>query len=214
MPSVIILPLRQTALLAKQAAELDILTGGRTRLGIGVGNNRAEFDTMGVEFTTRGRRCTEQMTVLKKLWTEEAISYHGEFHRIEANGINPLPIQRPIPMWIGSGGRPPKSIIRRIGQLADGWFVMSSPEEYPLVRAAIDQEATAVGRNPNTIGTEAGVAVVGPRQDEWQDRVANWQRTGLTHLCLRTLGGGLASDQHIDVLTRAVGDLGTSDLDD
>jgi probable F420-dependent oxidoreductase len=207
VPSVVILPLRQTALLAKQAAQLDILTGGRTRLGLGVGNSRAEYTAMGVDFSTRGRRCDEQMALLKQLWGNQSVSFEGEFHQIEANGINPLPIQQPIPMWIGSGSQPPASIIRRIGQLADGWFVMSSPEEYPGVKQAIDEQARAVQRDPAEIGAEAGVAVVGPREAEWQDRVSHWHDAGLTHLCLRTLGGNLTTDEHISVLTRAVSEL-------
>ena len=120
VPSVIIVPLRQTALLAKQAAQLDILTDGRTRLGVGVGNSREEYTAMGVDFSTRGRRCDEQMTLLKKLWMEESVSFSGEFHTLEELGIHTLPVQRTIPIWIGSGSRPPKSIIRRIGQHADG----------------------------------------------------------------------------------------------
>lgn len=207
VPSVVILPLRQTALLAKQAAQLDILTNGRTRLGVGVGNSREEFTAMGIDFTTRGKRCDEQMALLKKLWTQESVNFTGEFHSIENNGINPLPVQRPIPIWIGSGARPPKSIIRRIGQHADGWFVMSSPEEYPTVLAEINAAAVKAGRDPSEIGAEAGVAVVGAREAEWQSRVSHWHDTGLSHLCLRTLGGNLEVDDHIRVLTRVMGEL-------
>ncbi|MBC80531.1 MAG: LLM class F420-dependent oxidoreductase [Gammaproteobacteria bacterium] len=207
VPSVIIVPLRQTALLAKQAAQLDILTNGRTRLGVGVGNSREEYAAMGVDFSTRGPRCDEQMSVLKKLWMEKTVTFSGEFHTLEKLGINPLPVQRPIPMWIGSGSRPPKSIIRRIGQHADGWFVMSDPEEYQLVLAEINASAEKAGRDPSEIGAEAGVAVVGPREAEWQSRVKNWHDVGLTHLCLRTLGGDLKVDDHISVLTRVMGEL-------
>ncbi len=207
VPSVIIAPLRQTALLAKQAAQLDILTDGRTRLGVGVGNSREEYTAMGVDFGTRGRCCDEQMIVLKKLWMEETVTFSGEFHILEELGINPLPVQRPIPIWIGSGSRPPKSIIHRIGQHADGWFVMSDPEEYQLVLTEINESAERAGRDPSEIGAEAGVAVVGPRETEWQSRIKNWHDAGLTHLCLRTLGGNLKVDEHIDVLKRVMGEL-------
>ena len=207
VPSVIILPLRQTALVAKQAAQLDVLTNGRTRLGIGVGNSREEFAAMGMDFSTRGRYCDEQMTVLKKLWTESSVTFEGEFHTVPGIGIDPLPVQRPIPMWIGSGAHPPRSVIRRIGEQSDGWFVMSSPEEYPDVKASIDAVARTAGRDPGEIGAEAGVALVGPRKAEWQDRVANWHRIGLSHLCLRTLGGGLKTDEHIRVLNSVTWDL-------
>ncbi len=207
VPSVIMLPLRQTALVAKQAAELDIMTGGRTRLGVGVGGNPQEYQAMGIDFHTRGRRCSEQMGLLKHLWSEEAVIFNGEFDQIDGVGINPLPIQRPIPMWIGSGSMPPPPIIKRIAQHADGWFVMASPEEYPEVVSRIGAACEKIGRDPGEIGTEAGVVVVGAREAEWRDRVKNWHDTGLTHLCLRTLGGGLSVDQHIDKLRCAVVDL-------
>ena len=207
VPSVIILPLRQTALVAKQAAELDIMTGGRTRLGVGVGGSKEEYEAMGIDFHTRGRRCSEQMGLLKQLWSNEAVTFDGEFDQISGVGINPLPIQRPIPMWIGSGSMPPPAIIRRIAQHADGWFVMASPEEYPEVVNRVGAACDKIGRDPAEIGTEAGVAVVGAREAEWRDRVKNWHDTGLTHLCLRTLGGGLAVDQHIEKLRSAVADL-------
>ena len=115
-------------------------------------------------------------------------------------GLDPLPIQRPIPIWIGASARPRDSVIKRIGAYADGWFVLCTPEEFPEVSAGIRHQAEASGKNPNDIGTEAGVAVVGPREAEWRDRVSGWRALGLTHLCLRTLGGGLNPQQHMDKL--------------
>lgn len=207
VPSVVILPSRQTAHFAKQASTLDVLSGGRLRIGIGVGGSQEEYSFQGQDFRTRGRRCSEQMTLLKKLWTEEIVNFEGEFDTITAAGINPLPVQRPIPMWIGGRGVPSKPVIRRIGELSDGWFVLASPEEYPGVRGQIDAVAEGAGRDPASIGTEAGVAVVGPREAEWKDRVVGWHQTGLTHLCLRTLGGGLAVSEHLPTLQRAVAEL-------
>lgn len=207
VPSVIVLPLRQTALFARQAAQLDILSAGRLRLGIGVGINRAEYQAMGVPFGSRGRRCDEQLDVLRALWTEPSVTFRGEFHEIEDNGINPLPVQRPIPVWIGARGVPGTAVTRRIGRAADGWFVLATPEEYPAVRAGIDAQARAAGRDPAAIGTEAGVAVVGERQHEWRERVQRWHGMGLSHLCLRTLGGDLSPAQHLPALEAAVRDL-------
>ena len=207
VPSVVILPARQTALFAKQAAELDILSNGRVRLGIGVGNNKDEFAALNIDFHTRGRRCDEQMMLLKRLWSEDSVKFTGEFHNIGDVGLNPLPVQRPIPMWIGARTLPAQSVIRRIGQLSDGWFVLCDPDEYPALHDSIMVEAESAGRSPEAIGREAGVAVVGPREAEWQDRVIGWHKQGLTHLCLRTLGGQLSAAQHLTKLEEAVNNI-------
>ena len=204
VPSVIILPARQTALFAKQAAELDILSNGRVRLGIGVGSNKEEFKALDVDFHSRGRRCNEQMKLLKRLWCNETVDYDGEFHTINGVGINPLPIQRPLPMWIGARSLPTRSIIQRIGRLSDGWFVLCDPDEYPALRDQIAAEAEAAERPADDIGREAGVAVIGPREGEWRDRVVRWHAEGLTHLCLRTLGGHLSASEHLSRLEQAV----------
>ena len=116
-------------------------------------------------------------------------------------------MQQPIPVWIGGRAVPGDAVVERIGRWASGWFVLASPEDYPGVRARIDAAARAAGRNPDAIGTEAGVAVVGPREAEWRDRVANWHATGLTHLCLRTLGGGLEVAEHLPTMRTAVAEL-------
>lgn len=203
VPSVIVLPSRQTALFAKQAAELDRLSGGRLRLGIGVGGSADEYEALGQDFSTRGRRCDEQLELLKRLWSEETVDFQGRWDRISGAGLNPLPVQRPIPIWIGGRGTPGPAVTRRIGTHANGWFVLCSPEEFPTVKGAIDTAAVGAGRDADTIGTEAGVAVVGPRQAEWRDRVAGWRQMGLTHLCLRTLGGGLTPSEHIKTLKAA-----------
>jgi probable F420-dependent oxidoreductase len=201
VPSVIILPARQTALFAKQAAELDVLSNGRVRIGIGVGNNEAEFGFQDKTFTNRGKRCDEQMALLKTLWTEaETVNFSGEFESVNGAVLNPLPVQRPIPMWIGAAGVPVTSVVRRIARLSNGWFVLCSPEEFPAVRDGIFSEAESHGRSSADFGQEAGVAVVGPREAEWQDRVTTWNKIGLSHLCLRTLGAGLDPAAHIDKL--------------
>lgn len=207
VPSVIILPARPTVLVAKQAATLDRLSGGRLRLGVGVGKHPEEYWALGADFHTRGARCEEQIDLLRRLWTEETVDFEGRWDRVSGAGIDPLPIQRPIPIWIGASGQPAPRIRRRIGQRADGWFVLCSPEEFPAVRDDIHREAEAAGRDPAGIGTEAGVAVVGPREHEWQSRVAGWSELGLTHLCLRTLGGGLAVDEHIVRMQQAAAEL-------
>lgn len=209
VPSVIVAPSRQTALLAKQAAELDVLSGGRVRLGIGVGGSADEYAAMGSDFHTRGARVEEQIELLRRLFTEETVDFEGRFDRVVGAGIDPLPVQRPIPIWIGAGLRPGTRILRRIGRQADGWFVLATPEELPELRDEIERHAKKAGRSPDEIGAEAGVAVVGPREAEWPDRVSAWRTAGLTHLCLRTLDGGLETDEHIETMRRVHADLPT-----
>ncbi len=197
VPSVVILPARQTVLLAKQAATLDCLSGGRLRLGIGVGKDAGEYAALGVEFASRGARAEEQIDLLRRLWCEETVDFEGRFDTVQGAGINPLPVQRPIPLWIGAAALPGSRIRRRIGTRADGWFNLCAPEEFPALRDEIHGHAVAAGRDPAALGVEAGVAVVGPREQEWQARVAGWRDLGLTHLCIRTLGGGLQGDEHL-----------------
>ncbi len=204
VPSVIVTPARQTVLLAKQAATLDALSGGHVRLGIGVGGSSAEYGALGTDFHTRGARIEEQIDLMRLLWTQETVDFAGRWDTVEGAGLNPLPVQRPIPIWIGASGVPVPRIRRRIGRQADGWFALCSPEEYPAVKADIDAAAAEAGRDPDAIGREAGVAVVGPREAEWRDRVQGWQDAGLTHICLRTLGGGLTADQHIEKMREAI----------
>jgi probable F420-dependent oxidoreductase len=207
VPSVIVLPLRQTALVARQVAELDVLSAGRVRLGIGVGGSEPEYQAMGVDFHTRGAMCDEQLELMHQLWTQSSVSFQGRFHTVTDNGIDPRPVQQPVPIWVGAKSVPGDRVVKRIGKWASGWFVLASPEDYPDVKARIDAAAAEAGRNPGEIGTEAGVAVVGPREAEWQERVTNWHKTGLTHLCLRTLGGDLAVNDHIPTMRAAVAEL-------
>ena len=131
---ILILPQRQTALVAKQAAQIDVLSGGRLRLGIGVGWNAVEFEALNETFENRGRRSAEQIAVLRALWTQPVVDFRGEFHRISHAGLNPMPIQRPIPIWFGVGSReqpvPPDAALRRIARLADGWSPNFAPDEH------------------------------------------------------------------------------------
>lgn len=207
VPSVIVLPARQTALFAKQAAELDVLCNGRLRLGIGVGGSEEEYRAQGMDFTNRGARCSEQMILLKQLWSDESVTFSGRWHDIAESGLNPMPVQRPIPMWIGARAVPSLSVVERIGAHADGWFVLCTPEEFSDVRVGVHAAATVAGRDPDLLGTEAGVAVVGPREAEWRSRVAGWREIGLTHLCIRTLGAGLNADEHIAKMCEVAAEL-------
>ena len=122
---IVILPQRQTVLVAKQAAALDVLSGGRLRLGIGIGWNAVEYEALGTDFHNRGRRCEEQVALLRALWTERAVTFDGKWHRVTDAGIEPLPVQRPIPLWFGGGE---ERVLRRIARLADGWMPQFQPD--------------------------------------------------------------------------------------
>ena len=207
VPSVIILPARQTVHFAKQAAELDNLSAGRLRLGIGVGSSQEEYEYLGMQFSNRGKRCSEQMHLLKELWSQDQVHFSGDYHEISGAGLNPLPIQQPIPMWIGARSIPSPAVIKRIGEISDGWFVLCSPEDIHGLREKISDTAKKIGRCPKEIGEEAGVAVVGEREKEWKTRVLQWKEIGLSHLCLRTLGGGLKVSEHITKLEEVMKEL-------
>jgi probable F420-dependent oxidoreductase len=203
---ILILPQRQTALVAKQAAEVDVLSGGRLRLGIGVGWNPVEYEALGEDFHNRGRRCEEQIAVLRALWTQEVVDFKGQWHQISHAGLNPMPVQRPIPIWIGAGRSahpiPPEAALRRIGRLADGWFPMFSPgEDGRQAIARVHGYAREAGRDLATVGIEGRVAVMGKRPQEWTTQVKAWEELGATHLSVGTGGGGLKSPQeHIMAL--------------
>ena len=203
----VILPARQTVLVAKQVATLDVISNGRVRLGVGVGKNSEEYKSLKSDFNNRGIRCEEQIELLKELWMNEEVNFEGNWDRVQGLNLNPLPIQRPIPIWIAASSVPIPRIRQRIGRQADGWFVLCTPEEFPEIKSDVLREAEMAGRDPNEIGTEAGVAVGGPRQAEWKHRVAGWRDAGLTYLCLRTLGAGLNRDQHLEAMSAAAREL-------
>lgn len=203
VPSVLVLPARQTLWLAKLAAGVDLLSAGRLRLGVGVGSSAEEYEALGQDFHRRGRRCSEQMELLRLLWTQESVEFAGEFDQIAGIGINPLPVQRPIPMWIGgSVGVPPNSVLERIGHHADGWFALCEPEELAPITAKIAGFAKAAGREPGSIGVESGVGIAGRSESEWTQIVAARRASGVTHLCMRTLGCEHDAAGHLEALRR------------
>jgi probable F420-dependent oxidoreductase len=205
---IIILPQRQTALVAKQAAEVDVLSGGRLRLGIGVGWNPVEFEALGEDFRNRGRRCEEQIEVLRLLWTQDVVTYTGKWHQISHAGINPLPIQRPIPIWIGSGAPqtpiPPEAGMRRIARLADGWLPLFPLDDAGLETIArVRRYTEEAGRDPSTLGMEGRISLAGSKPQEWIAQVKGWQEAGATHLSVGTSGGAMTSaHEHIAAIER------------
>jgi probable F420-dependent oxidoreductase len=205
MNGILILPQRQTALVAKQAAEVDVLCRGRLRLGIGVGWNHVEYEALGQDFHNRGRRCDEQVAVLRALWTQEVVNFQGRWHRITYAGLNPLPVQRPIPIWVGGGGAipaPHEVVLRRVARLADGWCPSFLPDEAGRDTISLVHEyMTEAGRDPSSLGLEGRLRVAGKQPEDWLGEVKAWEALGATHLCVETRRGGLRSpEEHIEAM--------------
>lgn len=207
VPQVIILPQRQTALVAKQAAEVDVLTGGRLRLGIGIGWNDVEYEGLGVNFRTRGRRFEEQIDLLRRLWTEPILSYSGKYHTITSAGINPLPVQRPIPLWIGGSAEP---ALRRAAQVADGFFPQRPlPGGWPETIEKLRAWRTEAGKDVASFGIEPRLSAAKGTPEEWRKSVEEWRALGATHLSVDTMGAGLRGpDAHIERLQQVADVLG------
>jgi probable F420-dependent oxidoreductase len=198
---IIILPQRQTVLVAKQAAEVDLLSGGRFRLGIGLGWNAVEYEALGQEFSTRGRRVEEQVELMRRLWTQPSVTYHGRYHRVTGAGLAPLPPQRPIPVWFGAQS---DRAYRRAGRLADGWFPQVPPgPRLDEARSVVGRAAAEAGRDPRNIGMEGRVTWRGS-PEKLADHTRTWHEAGATHVSVNTMGAGLRSvDDHLAVLESA-----------
>lgn len=205
--SVVILPQRQTALVAKQAATVDVLSGGRLRLGIGTGWNAVEYEALGENFHDRGLRSEEQVELLRALWTQDLVTFEGKWHKITDAGLNPLPIQRPIPIWFGGGA---DQVLRRVARIGDGWFPLFRPDDKG--RATVDRMrsyAREDGRDPNEIGIESWISMRTRSADEWTKDVAAWKDIGATHISVNTMGAGLTSpDGHINAIKQFKGVVG------
>jgi probable F420-dependent oxidoreductase len=198
---VIILPQRQTALVAKQAAELDVLSGGRLRLGVGLGWNYVEYEALGENFKTRGRRIEEQVNVLRKLWTEPLVKYQGEHFAINNAGLNPMPIQRPIPIWFGGFTDP---AITRAARLADGWFTGGRRPDDESMRRHVElfhRTLDEAGRDRRTVGMAPWLSIQGLKPDGVKQRVDAWRVLGATEVALDTMRAGFKSPrEHIDAI--------------
>ena len=185
--SVMILPQRQAVLVAKQAAEIDLLSGGRVRLGVGLGWNKVEYDALGMSFGNRARRFGEQIDVMRRLWSERTVNYSGDFHAFDSAGINPEPVQRPIPVWIGAMK---EVAVRRAARIADGWFMFPRQDPSDQARAMIStfrQAAAEAGREPDSLGINATVfANQGAGPDAWRSVMEQWRGMGATEFTFRT----------------------------
>ena len=190
---IVILPQRQTALVAKQAAAVDVLSRGRMRLGVGIGWNLVEYEALGENFRNRGRRIEEQVALMRELWTKELVNFDGRYHHVRQAGINPLPVQRPIPVWMGGGV---EMVLRRAARIADGWF----PQFQPGPRAAetiaqLHGYLREAGRRPEDFGIEGRISLVNTPEDQWQKALEGWRDLGATHVSFNTMNAGLASPE-------------------
>ena len=204
---IIILPQRQTVLVAKQAAEIDLLSNGRFRLGVGLGWNAVEYEALGKDFSNRGSRSEEQVALLRRLWTEQTVTHDGPTERVTGAGLAPLPVQRPIPIWFGAAS--PRAY-RRAGRLGDGWFPMVPPgPALDEAKAVVAAAAIEAGRDPAAIGMEGRASWGSGGLDTMVDDVGGWSSAGVTHLSINTMGAELASvDEHLAVLDATAEGLG------
>ena len=193
---ILILPQRQTALVAKQSAQVDLLSNGRLRLGVGVGWNHVEYETLGQDFSTRGRRMEEQVTLLRQLWTQELVNYEGEFDTLPDVGINPLPVQQPIPIWMGGYA---EVVLRRMARMADGWFMAAwQPDEAKTHIDKLKGYLQDEGRDPVQFGFDIRIQTGRIPQDEWGTLIEQYESAGLTDLAIYPHGETL--DDFLGVL--------------
>lgn len=193
--AVLILPQRQTALVAKQVAQLAILSEGRFRLGIGTGWNTVEYEALNEDFTNRGKRQEEQVDLMRKLWAEETVTYTGKWHTVTAAGINPRP-KRTIPIWFG-GDAP--ALLERCARLGDGWVPVMGPND--SAKAAIETiraQREAAGLPWEDFGIQAQAQIRGGNPERWHSHAERWKELGGTHLAVVTQGAGNSNvEQHL-----------------
>jgi probable F420-dependent oxidoreductase len=196
---IIILPQRQTALVAKQVATLDVLSGGRVRFGVGIGWNEVEYTALNEDFHTRGRRLEEQIEVLNLLWTKPLVEFEGKWHKIPDAGLNPMPIQQPIPIWFGGHA---DAMLRRCAKWGAGWMPnFRTVEQAAPALAALDDYLAAYGRRRADFGLEPRVGYGKGDEGQWRTLIDEWQGAGATHLTVNTMGAGFTTpEQHLTAL--------------
>jgi probable F420-dependent oxidoreductase len=197
---IVILPQRQTVLVAKQAAEVDVLSGGRFRLGVGIGWNDVEYQALGQDFRTRAARSEEQLKLLRLLFSQESVTFEGRWDTVKEAGINPLPTRRSIPMWIGGSA---DATLRRVARFGDGWFPQMPPDKARPLLDRLRELTVEAGRDPASIGIEARVTIAGKDEETWIAEVRGWEDLGATHLAVNTMGGGFqGAGDHIEAIRR------------
>jgi len=204
LSNVVIMPQRQTALVAKQAAQVDLLAEGRFRLGLGIGWNPVEFEGLNENFKNRARRFEEQVDLMRKLWSDQSISYKGEHHTVTAAGICPLPIQRPIPIWVGATAA---AAVKRATRIADGYLPLAPIDGKGTFAETVERVhgwLREAGRDPATFGIEPRLNAATGTPDDWRKVVEEWRGLGATHIHVATNGGDLNGvDAHVERIRQA-----------
>ena len=197
---VLILPQRQTGVVAKQAAQVDILSDGRLRLGVGVGWNHVEYEALNEDWTTRGVRQREQVEVLKKLWCDDLVTYEGRFHQLSEINITPRPVQRPIPVWFGGSS---DAVVKRAAQIGDGWMPIIAPDhEAENKLELLQNHLSNCGRDSNTFGIEGWLRMDMPDPDKWSLSVEGWRKLGADIVMLYPMYRIPKFDDQIETLRR------------
>ena len=216
LSSILILPQRQTVLVAKQAANIDLLSKGRLWLGVGSGWNKVEYQALGVDFAARGEIMEEQIGVLRELWTKDAVTIDLPYHKIDDAGLCPAPLQRPIPIWMGGGIDPSQAkpasekVLRRIARLADGWMPVCAPNDQAAeIIERYRGYCREYGRDPGSIGLAGGLQASLQSEAKWIAVIEGWKKLGATHAGISTMHDGLSgADQHLRRLERVANALG------
>ena len=197
---VLIAPQRQTGLIAKQAAEADLLSGGRLRLGIGVGWNHVEYEALGEDWKTRGARQAEQVEVLRRLWSEDLVTFNGRFHALKEVNIVPPPVQRPIPIWFGGIS---DAVVLRAARLGDGWMPIMAPDEKAEQKLSmLREEMKKYGRDTAKFGIEGWLRMNDADPQRWAAAADGWRKLGADMVMLYPMYRIPKFDDQIETLRR------------
>ena len=196
---VLILPQRQTGVVAKQAAEVDILSGGRLRLGVGVGWNHVEYEALGMDWKTRGARQSEQIEVMRRLWTEDLVSFEGRFHKLESVNLLPVSVHRPIPIWFGGSS---DAVIKRAARIGDGYMPIMTPEVAEPKIAMLREHMKAFGRDPASFGLEGWLRFDEVDPEAWAKSALGWKKLGAQMVMLYPMYRMARLDDQIETLRR------------
>jgi probable F420-dependent oxidoreductase len=203
---VLVLPQRQTALVARQAADIDLLSGGRLRLGVGIGWNYVEYEALGQDFHSRGARQEEQIELLRRLFTEPVVDFSGRFDRVDRASLVPKPL-RQVPIWLGGFGERP---FDRAARLGDGFIFFGGGDRAIDAWKRLRDRVSSLGRPVEDFGGDY-VALGGSDVGELTREIEAWREAGGTHASVVTMGLGLDSaDGHIDYLASVANALGVS----